>query len=617
MGGHCGLREAEVLVVVENLLVDGLGPPGDGRSGDVLDLDVVETKEAPVDFIGCCGGHFGAIGCDELDADLVEVERRVAVVLDDDTDGQEAVSGVVQAEKFPFGACLKRVGGDDDVLFFVCIACRIGRCGERGRRLLGGVRCWRQKGGEGDGREDEWAETMHRCETETLMRRERRLMPLSVRAVEGVKWRRMLILLYSLALGTAAVLSAPIWGLRMARQGRYRAGLRERLGGVPERLVRWVAGRPVVWVHAVSVGETMAATRLVAELEEALPGYAVVVSTTTPTGQRVARERFGVDRVFFYPLDFAFAVRPYVRALKPALVVLMESELWPRMLVECERAGVPVAVVNARVSDRSLPRYMRLRMLWRPLLRKVRLLLAQSEEDARRWRLIGAGAECVVSAGNLKYDVRTAAETPLTVLVRKHLPAEARVLVCGSTHDGEETLLLDCLKFLAGGNGVTLLAPRHPERAGLVLEMAAARGLVAQRLSVWRIGAVAIPTGSVLIVDTVGELAALYSLASVAFVGGTLVPHGGQNPLEPARAGVPVVMGPSFFNFREMMAKMQAARAVEIVDKHTLCGVIARHIASGDIDGAGERARTFAASITGATARTVAALVALVQERAG
>jgi 3-deoxy-D-manno-octulosonic-acid transferase len=162
------------------------------------------------------------------------------------------------------------------------------------------------------------------------------------------------MIVYSSLLLAALVLGAPYWLLRMATSGRYRAGLPGRLGVVPKGLRAGVAGRDVVWVHAVSVGETMAATRLVAELEAALgDGWVVVVSTTTATGQALARERFGADRVFYYPLDLGWAVRAHLKALRPRMLVLMESELWPRMLVECERAGVPVAVVNARVSDRG------------------------------------------------------------------------------------------------------------------------------------------------------------------------------------------------------------------------------------------------------------------------
>ena len=175
--------------------------------------------------------------------------------------------------------------------------------------------------------------------------------------------------LYSLLLVTVLVVSAPYWLLRMVfsskSRGRYRAGLRQRLGSVPAALRAAVAGRQVVWVHAVSVGEVLAATRLVAELEAALgEGWSIVVSTTTKTGQALAKERFGGERVFYYPLDFAWAVRAYLRVLRPKLLVLMESELWPRMLVECGRMGVPVAVVNARVSDRTYARGLRVKAVW-------------------------------------------------------------------------------------------------------------------------------------------------------------------------------------------------------------------------------------------------------------
>jgi len=426
----------------------------------------------------------------------------------------------------------------------------------------------------------------------------------------------MVMLFYSLGLSLALVLSAPLWGWRMLRQGRYREGLRGRLGEVPARLRAFTKGKPVVWVHCVSVGETVAATRLIAELEAALPGFVVVVSTTTPTGQRVARERFGVDRVFFFPLDFAFAVRPYLRRLKPQLLVLMESELWPRVLVECERAKVPVAVVNARVSDRSLPRYMRLRMLWKPLLEKVSLLLAQSEEDARRWKMIGAPAEVVRSAGNLKFDIRAAEETPLVRLVRHYLPEGARVLVSGSTHEGEEELLLDCWKTLPVPQRVMILAPRHPQRVEAVQALAEARGMRAVRMSAWRLAPTQIEDGDVLLVDTVGELASLYSLAKVAFVGGSLIPHGGQNPLEPARFGVPVLMGPHMENFREIVETGRQLGAFAPSEYAELCDRLYAHIDATGEDSAGQSALRVYRSQAGATARTVEALVDLLMERA-
>ena len=179
-----------------------------------------------------------------------------------------------------------------------------------------------------------------------------------------------LMALYSLLLAAVFLVGAPYWLVRMASTGRYRAGLAQRLGRVPSQLRAAAAGRNVIWLHAVSVGEVLAATRLVAELEQALGSeWRIVVSTTTLAGQALARERFTGDpeRVFFYPLDFAFSVRAYLRALQPKLVVLMESELWPRMLVECRRAGIPAAVVNARVSDRSFARARKVRALWRRL----------------------------------------------------------------------------------------------------------------------------------------------------------------------------------------------------------------------------------------------------------
>jgi 3-deoxy-D-manno-octulosonic-acid transferase len=232
------------------------------------------------------------------------------------------------------------------------------------------------------------------------------------------RFEMVVMAVYSLVLVAALVLGAPYWLARMVfsakERGRYRAGLAGRLGRVPAELRAAVAGRQVVWVHAVSVGEVLAATRLVAELEAALgEGWAIVVSTTTATGQGLARERFGAGgvgagRAFYYPLDFAWAVRAYLDAIKPKLLVLMESELWPRMLVECRRMGIPVAVVNARVSDRSFARGMRVRAVWRRVLGMVGLFLAQSEEDARRLVAMGARAESVRVVGNLKYDVRGA-----------------------------------------------------------------------------------------------------------------------------------------------------------------------------------------------------------------
>ncbi len=425
-----------------------------------------------------------------------------------------------------------------------------------------------------------------------------------------------MMLLYSFAFTLAVVVSAPVWGWRMLRQGRYREGLRERLGAVPARLAAAVKGKPVVWLHAVSVGELITATRLVAEVQAALPVYTIVVSTTTRTGQQLARERFDVDRVFFFPLDFAFAVRAYLRVLRPRLLILMESELWPRLLVECKRAGVPVAVVNARVSDRSLPRYKALRVLWRPLLQHVSLLLAQSEEDSRRWIAMGAAPDRVCCVGNLKFDVQEPPETPLKSMIRRHLPPAARVLVCGSTHEGEESLLLDCVRGFLPDQQVTILAPRHPERVAQVEQLAVEKQVFTLRLSTWRLSPTAIAMDSVLLIDTVGELAALYSLAKVAFLGGSLVPRGGQNPLEPARFGVPVVMGKSYENFRQVVAAMEAAGVITIVNSETLGKTLEILLLANAPEDQRQRSRALFEQEAGATQRTVAGLLPLLDGRA-
>jgi 3-deoxy-D-manno-octulosonic-acid transferase len=430
------------------------------------------------------------------------------------------------------------------------------------------------------------------------------------------------MIVYSALLLAALVLGAPYWLLRMATSGRYRAGLAGRLGVVPKELRAAAAGRDVVWVHAVSVGEAVAATRLVAELEEALgEGWAVVVSTTTATGQALARERFGAGRVFFYPLDLGWAVKAYLKALRPKMLVLMENELWPRMLVECERAGVPVAVVNARVSDRSFARGVRVRGLWRKMLRRVALFLVQSDEDARRLTEMGARADAVRVTGNLKYDVRAPKQSRVAALIREAV-GDRPLVVAGSTveaREGEEELLLmqywpTVLKQVP--EAVIVVAPRHPERFVAAYSEKKDYGTVrATELLAGTAGTVA--QGGNILLDTIGDLAAVYELASVAFIGGSLVRRGGHNPLEAARFGVPVVMGPSYENFRDVVERMRAADAIVLIEKeealdHALIRLLKNREEAAAI---GERGRAVFDAQAGATARTVQALMALLQKR--
>jgi 3-deoxy-D-manno-octulosonic-acid transferase len=425
--------------------------------------------------------------------------------------------------------------------------------------------------------------------------------------------------LYSFALLLVLVLGSPFWLLRMLTAGKYRAGLAGRLGSVPQALREYARGRRVIWLHAVSVGEIIAAGRLIAELENALPGHRVCISTTTLTGHTLARQRFGSERVFYFPLDFAFIVRRYLRALAPEMVILVETEFWPNLLLQCARRHVPVAVVNARISDRSLPRYRRLRGLWRPLLEKIALFCAQSEEDAARLRTIGAPAERVRVLGNLKFDIRSAAgEAAFVVELRAQLSADAKVLVCGSTMEAEEPALLDCLPALkaAAPGLVCILAPRHPERFSAVAQLLEQRGVAFTRRSQWA-SQTAQPLAGVLLLDTVGELASVYALADVAFVGGSLVNAGGHNPLEPAQFGVPVVMGESYENFRGIVSAMRDAGGIEIVARAALCATLTALLTDAPRASAlGKTAQRVFLAQSGATARTVAALLPLLKEDA-
>jgi 3-deoxy-D-manno-octulosonic-acid transferase len=374
--------------------------------------------------------------------------------------------------------------------------------------------------------------------------------------------------LYSIVAGLAGLLGAPWWIWACLRHAKYRAGLRERLGRVPERLAAPHPPAGCLWVHAVSVGEVLAVSELVNELKRRIPERRVLVSTTTATGQKLARARFGEENVFFFPLDFRFAIRPYLRALRPELIVLAETEFWPNFLQLAQRCGASVAVVNARISDRSFPRYYRARGLMARVLRNVDLFLAQSEEDARRLLAIGAEAGRVQIAGNLKFDVKPPQQLPMVAVLRAALArgGGSPVIVAGSTVEGEEQAVLDAFRALrqTKPEAVLVLAPRHPERFSAVAELLAASGLPCWRRSQWNpqepVG------GGVFLLDSIGELGSVYGLADLAFVGGSLAPRGGHNILEPAVQGVPVLSGPHTENFRDIADRFRAAGALQTVE---------------------------------------------------
>ena len=435
-----------------------------------------------------------------------------------------------------------------------------------------------------------------------------------------------MVVLYNLALIAALVVSAPWWLLRMARAGKYRAGLRERLGRVPLR-IRAGEKRGGIWIHAVSVGEVLAIAKLAEELRREHPQLPLFISTTTAAGQKLARERYGEENVFYFPLDFGFAIRPYLRALQPHLVILAETEFWPNFLRLAKQSGVRVAVVNARISDRSFPSYRRWKFWLRRVLANVDLFLAQSEEDQRRLVAIGAAPERVNVSGNLKFDVKPPQKTPLSEDLRRRLQASAAfpVLVCGSTVEGEELALAGSFQALLREypNGLMILAPRHPERFDSVAALMSSfygghlPGL--PRLNFWRRSQLptdAVLRGGVLLLDSIGELASLYSLATIAIVGGSLVPRGGHNILEPAHFGVPILVGPHTENFRDIISIFQQAQALRVVrafrekDEQGNFGQVVRELLndSAQREELGRRAAAVVRDQQGATARTMASL---------
>jgi 3-deoxy-D-manno-octulosonic-acid transferase len=425
-------------------------------------------------------------------------------------------------------------------------------------------------------------------------------------------------LLYSALLAIGLLLALPYWAWEMLRHGKYRVGFAERLGKVSDRLTQ-APVRPTIWIHAVSVGEVLAIGGLVAELQRGLPQFRVVVSTTTDSGQKLARTRFGEENVLYFPLDFAFAVRPYLRALRPELIILAETEFWPNFLRLAHPSGSRVAVVNARISDRSWPGYRRFRRVLRRILRNVDLFLAQTQDDAIRLRDIGAESDRVQVSGNLKFDVAVPPVMPIVSGLREAFQRAGAgpVIVCGSTVEGEEPLLLEAFARVleAHPGAIMVLAPRHPERFGEVLQLLEQLNIRFWQRSTWGGEAIA---GGVLLVDTIGELAALYALGDIAFVGGSLVPRGGHNIIEPAQHGVPIIVGTHTENFRDIVGLFQRHDAVRVVDASELSrGLIDLLSNEAERRALGERAAKTLKTQTGATQRTFDALKALLETVSG
>ena len=418
--------------------------------------------------------------------------------------------------------------------------------------------------------------------------------------------------LYSTLLGLFLLITLPYWLLQMMRHGKYRAGLRQRLGALPPNL-KPLSEKPTIWVHAVSVGEVVASSAVVEELRQKFPSHRVVVSTTTSTGQKLAARRFGEETVFYFPLDFGFAIRPYLDALHPELVVVAETEFWPNFLRLAKNSGARIAVINCRISDRSFPGYKRLRFWLPKVLANVDLFLAQTEEDGRRLVEIGAPESRVAITGNLKFDVTPPQPPAIVAGLRANLSQAGRepVLVCGSTVEEEEGSLLSAFHNILATQpkAVMILAPRHPERFPEVAVLVENLGFRLLRRSLWSGEPLA---GTVFLLDSIGELAALYSLATIAFVGGSLVPRGGHNILEPALYGVPIVTGNHYENFRDIVNFFLSRNAVRVVGLAELPLVFMELIDNREErERLGRSALAALESQRGATEKTLAALTQL------
>lgn len=376
--------------------------------------------------------------------------------------------------------------------------------------------------------------------------------------------QRTLFLLYDVLLAGFGLLLVPIYALRRMRPGKVRHGVRERFGFHSWEWLEKIAGREVIWIHAVSVGETRACIPLVRALKETWPGAALVLSNVTETGHSVGRGIPEFDHCLYFPFDFSRAVRKVLGRVRPTLVILMETEIWPNFLSSAHEMKIPVVLANGRISDRSYPRYRRLSPLLGPLVKPVAAFCMQSEGDAERIRRIGALPERVHVTRNLKFDVPF--EVPGERAVRQskvkyHLPSEGRVWVCGSTHAGEEEMIVSAFSRLRREHPDLLLVliPRHPGRCRGLAETLRCKGVPVVLRSELAVFERSLRPEEVLLVNTIGEAIELYSLAEVVFVGGSLVRAGGHNVLEPAMVKKPVVFGPYMGNFKEIAQLLEGA----------------------------------------------------------
>ena len=374
--------------------------------------------------------------------------------------------------------------------------------------------------------------------------------------------------IYSLLLGLAFLILLPRFLVDAVRHGKYVAGFRERLGSLSPLKSN---GRPVIWIHCVSVGETQAARPLVRGLRERFPHHLIAISTITLTGQTLAHEAFKTDaaKVFYFPFDWRWVVRRTLKAINPDAVLIMETELWPGFLRECKEQRISVAIVNGRLSEKSFRRYRLIRPFMKRVLSSLRLAIMQTEADADRLRALGMDAVKTLVAGNLKFEAGTMPTNELlTAEFRERFKLnDSDLILAASTHASEEVIILNSFRQVVSSSKSRteskprlMIAPRHPERFTEVADLLKTSGLRWVKRT-WPADA-SDGEAEVVLLDSIGELNSIYPLATIVFVGGSIANRGGHNILEPAALGASVITGPHTYNFQSIVQTFVEAGAI-------------------------------------------------------
>jgi 3-deoxy-D-manno-octulosonic-acid transferase len=397
--------------------------------------------------------------------------------------------------------------------------------------------------------------------------------------------------------------------------GKYRDGWSEKLcGRLPER----DSSKPCFWLHAVSVGEVLQLRPMMKLLAAQRPNWDFVITTTTHTGLDVAKKEFPRHIVCYFPLDFSWATRRAIARIKPSAIVLVELELWPNFILNANRLGIPLALINGRLSEKSFRGYRRIRPLIARLLRGFDLIAAQNDEYAERMLALGAPRDRLQVTGSIKFDgARSDRSNPKTNELREFfgLHPEEKVFIAGSTQAPEESFAIETWQTLRAEfpNLRLILVPRHKERFEEVAGLVTSRGCGLRRRSNANLTAKSVTSMDVLLLDTLGELSACWGLADIAFVGGSLTQRGGQNMLEPAAYGAAVLFGPNTWNFRDIVEQLLARDAARVVRSKKELTLAVRELLSSlaTAHELGGRAKAFVATQQGAAARTVELLLSL------